>query len=102
MKKPYELCLRLSDAERKQLESNAKQCGLSKSGYLRKLLSGVPIRARPSPEICQLRTEINRIGTNINQITRKFNANLGSRDDVEECQRLLAEIYQLMYRIANP
>ena len=29
----YELCLRLSQAEKKQLETNADKCGLSKSVY---------------------------------------------------------------------
>lgn len=102
MSKPYELCLRLSQAEREHLEANAKLCGLNKSDYLRKLLTGVPVRARPSPEIRKLRTEINHIGVNVNQIARKVNANLGTANDIQECQRLLVEVYQLMYQIANP
>lgn len=102
MSKPYELCLRLSQAERERLDANAKLCGLNKSDYLRKLLNGVPVRARPSSEIRLLRKEINHIGVNVNQIARKVNAGLGSRTDIQECQRLLADIYQLMYQIANP
>ena len=33
----YELCLRLSQEEKEQLEINAEKCGLSKSVYLRRL-----------------------------------------------------------------
>ena len=102
MSKPYELCLRLSQAERERLDANAKLCGLNKSDYLRKLLNGVPVRARPSPEIRLLRKEINHIGVNVNQIARKINAGLGTRADIQECQQLLADIYQLMYQIAHP
>ena len=102
MSKPYELCLRLSQAERERLETSAKQCGLSKSDYLRKLLNGIPVRARPSPEVRALRKEINRIGVNVNQIARKVNAHLGAAEDIRACQQLLADIYRLMYQIANP
>ncbi len=34
----YELYLRLSQAEKEQLETNAYKCGLSKSVYLRQLI----------------------------------------------------------------
>lgn len=102
MAKPYELCLRLTQAERELLEANAKLCGLNKSDYLRKLLRNEPVQARPSPEICKLRTEINRIGVNVNQIARKVNANLGTSDDIEACRFPLVKIHQLMFQIANP
>ena len=47
----YELCLRLNQAEKEQLETNATKCGLSKSVYLRRLIMGTEVKARPSSEI---------------------------------------------------
>ena len=44
----YELCLRLSQAEKDMLDKNSAKCGISKSVYLRRLIVGTPIRARPS------------------------------------------------------
>lgn len=72
----YELCLRLSQAEKEQLETNADMCGLSKSVYLRRLIMGTPVKAKPSREIRELRTE--KIGSNINQIVRSINAGQGN------------------------
>lgn len=65
--KKYEICLRLSKEEKELLESSARACGLTKTAYLRRLLLGTEIKARPSQEIRALRTEIHQIGNNINQ-----------------------------------
>ncbi len=76
----YELCLRLSQAEKEQLETNADKCGLSKSVYLRRLIMGTPVKAKPSAEIRELRVEVHKIGSNINQIARSINATRFARD----------------------
>ena len=60
----YELCLRLSQAEKEQLETNAEKCGLSKSVYLRRLIMGTPVKARPSTDIKDLWIEVHKIGGN--------------------------------------
>ncbi len=65
MREKYEICLRLSSEEADRLKCDAKRCGLSKTAYLRRLIEGAPIRARPSQEIRDLRTEVHRIGNNI-------------------------------------
>ena len=64
--KQYEICLRLSQAEKEWLERSARLCGLSKSAYLRRLILGSQVKARPSREIRELRTEVHKIGNNIN------------------------------------
>lgn len=76
----YELCLRLSQAEKKQLETNADKCGLSKSVYLRRLIMGTPVKAKPCSEIRELRVEVHKVGSNINQIARSINATRFARD----------------------
>ena len=74
----YELCLRLTAEERKRLEQDAQCCGLSKTAYLRRLITGAELKARPSQEIKELRTEIHHIGNNINQIARSVNAGIAT------------------------
>lgn len=99
--KKYELCLRLDPAEAQRLSSDSKRCGLSKTAYLRQLILGAELKARPSPEIKALRTEIHHIGNNVNQIARKINAGFGSKEDVEQIKYLLGEVYRMMYEIAK-
>ena len=90
----YELCLRLSQAEKDMLEKNAAKCGISKSAYLRRLIMGTTVRARPSGEIRELRVEVHRIGNNINQIARGVNSG-------QRALFLLGKVYEMMYQIAK-
>ena len=101
MGKKYEICLRLSQEEKSRLESNARCCGLSKTAYLRRLLMGTEVKARPSQEIRALRTEIHHIGNNINQIARSVNAGIATAEDARRGLFLLDKVYELMYQAAN-
>jgi len=101
MKKQYEICLRLSKEEQERLEHNARACGLTKTAYLRRLLSGTEIRARPSQEIKDLRTEIHHIGNNINQIARRVNAGIAGASEAKRVLYLLEQVYELMYQVAK-
>jgi hypothetical protein len=97
MKEQYELCLRLDPPERERLEADAKRCGLSKSVYLRRLIMGTEVKARPSEEIKKLRTEIHYIGNNINQIARSVNAGIATKADAQRGLYLLDQVYDLLY-----
>ena len=101
MQKKYELCLRLSQEEKDRLEDSARRCGLSKTAYLRRLICGAEIRARPTQEIKDLRTEIHHIGNNINQIARSVNAGIARAEDARRGLYLLDQVYELMYQIAK-
>ncbi|MGI5907455.1 MAG: plasmid mobilization protein [Christensenellales bacterium] len=97
----YEICLRLNEMEEMALKEKATQCGLSKSAYLRRLILDKPVKARPPEAIHELYVEINRIGTNINQIARAYNA--GATDPgsaVSQALFLLQKVYALMDSIA--
>ena len=100
-KKKYEICLRLSREERARLESSAQRCGLSKTAYLRRLILGTPVKARPTQEIKDLRTEIHHIGNNINQIARSVNAGIARPEDARRGLYLLDQVYELMYQVAK-
>ena len=93
MHRKYELCLRLSSEEQAQLECDARRCGLSKTAYLRRLILGAEIKARPTQEIKDLRTEIHHIGNNINQIARSVNAGIARPEDAKQGLYLLRQVY---------
>ena len=101
MAKKYEICLRLNLAEAKRLYQDSKRCGLSKTAYLRQLIMGAEIKARPSQEIKKLRTEIHHIGNNINQIARSVNAGIARPEDAKQGLYLLRQVYELLYRVVE-
>ena len=65
-------------------------------------ICGVTIRQRPPKELHDLYTEINRIGTNINQIARKANAGFATKDDMRELKFLMRAVEQRMAKVADP
>ena len=93
MPKSYEICLRLSAEEKERLEHSARTCGLSKTAYLRRLILGQEIKA--------LRTEVHKIGVNINQIARSVNAGIAKAEDARRGLYLLEQVYELMYEVAK-
>jgi len=97
----HHLHIELTPAQYQLLNTQAKQCGLTKRAYLVRLLEGNPVRVRPSQEIKDLRTEVHRIGNNINQIARSVNAGIAAAEDAKRSLCLLERVYELMYRIAN-
>ncbi len=93
--------IELTPVQYQRLVAQAKQCGLSRRAYLVRLIEGTPIRARPSQEIKELRTEIHHIGNNINQIARSVNAGIARAEDAKRGLFLLDQVYELMYQIAK-
>lgn len=84
---------RMSKVEAQQLKKQAEARHLTESAYMRLLLSQKP---NDYPEIRAnlkgLINEVNRIGNNINQITRNHNSGLYSQSDRE---RLIAYMRKL-------
>lgn len=97
----HHLHIELTPAQYQRLVAQAKQCGLSRRAYLVRLIDGMPVRARPSREIKELRTEIHHIGNNINQIARSVNAGIARAEDAKRGLYLLDQVYELMYQIAK-
>lgn len=85
----------LTDAEFMHLTDQAKAAGLKKEPFIRKLLNGESIRARPPDTYYQLLREINAIGVNINQIAHIANAERRiSNDRIEYAVMLVDEIME--------
>ena len=101
MTKNYEICLRLSVEEKERLERSARACGLSTTAYLRRLILEKEVKALPSQEIKALRTEVHKIGVNINQIARSVNAGIARAEDARRGLYLLEQVYALMYEVAK-
>ena len=97
----HHLHIELTPEEYRQLTEKARQCGLSKRAFILRLLEGREIRACPSQEIKELRTEIHHIGNNINQIARSVNAGIAKAEDARRGLYLLDQVYELMYQIAK-
>ena len=97
----HHLHIELTPAQYQLLTAQAKQCGLTKRAYLVRLLEGNPVRARPSQEIKNLRTEIHHIGNNINQIARSVNAGIATAEDAKRGLYLLDQVYELMHQVAK-
>ena len=52
----------LAEDEFNTLKKNAKQCGLTRTAYLRALIKKTPVKSRPPKELQILYAEINKIG----------------------------------------
>lgn len=100
-KNKHHLHIVLTPEQYQLLSENAKRCGLTRRAFIVRLLEGTPIKARPSQEIKELRTEIHHIGNNINQIARSVNAGIAKAEDAKQGLCLLERIYELMYQIAR-
>lgn len=97
----HHLHIELTQEQYQLLCRQAQDCGLTKRAYLARLIEGTPVKARPSQEIRKLRTEIHRIGVNINQIARSVNAGIATAEDARYGLHLLDRVYDLMYQIAK-
>ena len=89
--------IRLSETEIKRIESDAKEKGMNFSQYIRYLAKNKP---KEHPDVIklfkELINEINRIGTNINQIARNCNSGIYTYEDK---RRLLAYMKSINFKL---
>ena len=101
VKENHHLHIELTPEQYQMLTEKARQCGLTRRALILRLLEGKEVRARPSEEIRELRTEIHHIGNNINQIARRVNAGIAGIGEAKRALYLLDQVYELMYQIAT-
>ena len=92
----HHLHIELTQEQYELLCRQAKACGLTKRAFLSRLIEGQPVRARPSREIRELRTEIHRIGNNINQIARSVNMGIARPEDARRALFRLEQVYSML------
>ena len=97
----HHLHIELTPEQYRLLSAKARQCGLTKRAFLIRLLEGQPVKALPSQEVKALRTEVHKIGVNINQIARSVNARIARAEDARRGLYLLEQVYALMYEVAK-
>ena len=87
-KKVTEICIRVSQNEKKKLQRNAKKSGLSLSSYLRKVGLKEEIYSIPDKDFYKIYVEISNLKNEIfSMTTLKINERL------EEIQRDFLNIY---------
>ena len=87
----------LDDKDFDHLTKQSKIEGLKKEVFIRRLLNGECIRARPPDTYYKLWKEINAIGVNINQIAHIANATgTISQEQIELVKKYQNEIIKLM------
>ena len=85
--RPIKLSVRVNQTENQYLTLQAHSSGLSKEAFVRKLIMGETIKAKPPRELAELLRLLKSASDNINQIARVSNARHFVRSEE------LAEIY---------
>jgi phosphate uptake regulator len=108
-KQPHELraarlpAVRLTDAERIDLEAKAARAGVPLSEWIRHELLQAPLprqsASRPVGDTASLITELNRIGVNVNQIARQINR--GRDHDPHHLDAVMHELHTALQRITR-
>ncbi len=83
--------VRLTTAERIDLELKADTAGLELSDWVRRQLTAVSVkRPKIAPSDASLITELNRIGNNVNQIARQLNR--GREHDPDDLDQVMFQL----------
>ncbi len=85
MNKDITVSFRMSSAEAEHLQTEADKLGMSKSGYIRKRITGSPVVRVYQPQ--KLLGQMYAIGNNINQIARRANTRDGCTEKEAELVR---------------
>lgn len=106
----HHITLRLSDAEYNLIMETAKEMGLCRSDYIRKVLLDGPAAIRyeivaDMPELRRLASEFGKIGTNLNQIARYFHMggvrSKAMQDEIHECITKIFEMREEVRKMAG-
>lgn len=87
----------VNEEENKRILKNMKRVGVENKGEFLRILAqyGQCVRVDTSG-MDRLTQEINRIGTNVNQIARKANAGFVDKNDIDRMEGWMREIWQLL------
>lgn len=72
-KRQHKVEVRLNDIEYEKLKNDIVKMNTTISDYLRKLIIGVRVKAKPGYEFYEVMKQMTKIGVNLNQIARKAN-----------------------------
>lgn len=89
---------RVTIAEKNHCLQQAALAGLSEAEYVRRRSIGYKVPPAPSKADAALLMELNRIGVNLNQLTKHANA---GRDLPHSVHELLGEVKTLLEKVAH-
>ena len=110
LKHSQHITLRLTDIEFELLTNAALETGLSRSGYLRRLLVEKPITVKyeivaDMEELKKLAAEFGKIGNNLNQIAKYFHTggihSMAVRNEIHECISQIFDMRKEISRLAG-
>lgn len=89
-----EIRIKVTEAELQYAKDKASSCGLTMSDYIRKIiLDGLVVKLETF-DIKELSKELNKIGTNINQIAKHVNEK-GGEYDKQDMNNLIEEFKEM-------
>ena len=93
--------MELTSEEWCELDISADEANMSKSAYMRKLLMEKKVVVKKVEDFPNLLREINAIGRNINQITKKINSLYDDyyEDELKTIEKRMTEVNEIMLQI---
>ena len=96
-KRPYRIYIYVSKEELDEITSKAKMAGLSVGEFGRRVFRKEKIIVPPSDDERELIMEVRRIGSNLNQIVRKYHAlDIDPSPALEVCVKDIESIKKLL------
>ena len=96
-KRPYRIYIYVSKEELDEITSKAKMAGLSVGEFGRRVFRKEKIIVPPSADERELIMEVRRIGSNLNQIVRKYHAlDIDPSPALEVCVKDIESIKKLL------
>ena len=97
-KRKYQVLLRLNTMEYYTLLGKAREASVTRTEFLRRLITKAEVKARIKPEEMQLIRTVSGMANNLNQIDHRLNA-FGISELNEDLNALKALIHELIKRL---
>ena len=97
-KRKYQVLLRLNTMEYYTLLGKAREASITRTEFLRRLITKAEVKARITPEEMQLIRTVSGMANNLNQIAHRLNA-FGISALNEDLNVLKVLIYELIKRL---
>ena len=99
MNKNKRINIRLTEKEKKLMESKAKKCNMTDTKYI--ISSCLKDKIIIVDGLDKVDAELRRIGNNINQLTRLSNERIISAVDLKEARMEVNNIWQLLKQLVQ-
>lgn len=97
-KRKYQVLLRLNTMEYYTLLGKAREASITRTEFLRQLITKAEVKARINPEDMQLIRTVSGMANNLNQIAHRLNS-FGISTLNEDLNALKVLIYELIKRL---